>query len=135
MERARAAGGTVHRVGNGKLRHVRISDLWLQERVKEGSTIVSRISGAENIADMLVTREVSHFEMSLLKVIAPWNIPNIVVTLETSEVPMSWLIAAALLNMLVMFHTPETSQPPMSSGGRAVCIVAGVFFEASKKKG
>ena len=35
-----AAIGTVHRAGNGRLRHVRISDLWLQERVAEGSLCV-----------------------------------------------------------------------------------------------
>ena len=40
-----AAIGTAHRIGNGKLRHVRINDLWLQERVKEGSLTVTKVSG------------------------------------------------------------------------------------------
>eukprot|EP00812_Abedinium_dasypus_P010242 NODE_3871_length_734_cov_0.568483.p5 GENE.NODE_3871_length_734_cov_0.568483~~NODE_3871_length_734_cov_0.568483.p5 ORF type:complete len:76 (+),score=12.92 NODE_3871_length_734_cov_0.568483:190-417(+) len=48
-----AAVGTVHRVGNGKLRHVKIDDLWLQERVKEGSLTVTKVLGAENFADIL----------------------------------------------------------------------------------
>ena len=48
-----AAVGTVHRRGNGKLRHVNINDLWLQERVHEGSLTVTKVSGAENLADIL----------------------------------------------------------------------------------
>ena len=41
------AVGTVHRTGNGKLRHVRINDLWLQERVKEGSLTVTNVGSRE----------------------------------------------------------------------------------------
>ena len=48
-----AAIGTAHRAGNGRLRHVRISDLWIQERVKEGNVSISNILGTDNIADML----------------------------------------------------------------------------------
>ena len=48
-----AAIGTAHRAGNGRLRHVRISDLWLQERVSEGSISISKVAGNANVADML----------------------------------------------------------------------------------
>ena len=48
-----AAFGTVHRRGNGKLCHVKINDWWLQESEYEGSLSVTKVSGAENIADIL----------------------------------------------------------------------------------
>ena len=61
-----AAVGTVHRMGNGKMRHVRINDLWLQERVKEGSLLVTKVSGAENIADLLTKDAAKGVRESLL---------------------------------------------------------------------
>ena len=50
-----AAIGTLHRAGNGRRRHVRISDLWMQERVQEGSHQECDRSGARNaVADSAV---------------------------------------------------------------------------------
>ena len=62
-----AAVGTVHRVGNSKSRHVRISDLWLQERVKEGTITVTKIAGAENLADMMTKNATKGVRESLLQ--------------------------------------------------------------------
>ena len=57
----------MHRIGNGNLRHVRINDLWLQERVKEGRTAVTRISGADNVADIMTEDASKGVRESLLQ--------------------------------------------------------------------
>ena len=48
-----AAIGVVHRKGNGKLRHVRVGLLWIQEKVEEGEVDVKKIIGDDNPADLL----------------------------------------------------------------------------------
>ena len=48
-----AAIGVAHRKGNGKLRHVRVGLLWIQERVEEGDIDVKKIDGEQNPADLL----------------------------------------------------------------------------------
>ena len=48
-----AAIGVVHRRGNGKLRHVRVGLLWIQERVEAGELHVTKILGTENPADAM----------------------------------------------------------------------------------
>ena len=48
-----AAIGTVNRKGNGKLRHVRVGILWIQEKVEEGEVSVRKVAGEENPADLL----------------------------------------------------------------------------------
>ena len=48
-----AALGIVHRRGNGKLRHVRVGMLWIQEKVEEGELEVDKVLGAENPADLM----------------------------------------------------------------------------------
>ena len=48
-----AAMGIVHRRGNGKLRHVRVGLLWIQERVEAGELHVTKILGTENPADAM----------------------------------------------------------------------------------
>ena len=47
-----AAIGTIHRRGNGKLRHVRVGSLWVQERVEDGELKVNKVAGEENPADL-----------------------------------------------------------------------------------
>ena len=42
-----------HRLGNGKLRHVRVGTLWIQELVEEGEIEVRKALGARNVADAL----------------------------------------------------------------------------------
>ena len=60
-----AAIGTVHRRGNGKLRHVRVGTLWVQERVEEGDLAVKKVKGEDNPADLctkhLATAKVMKF--------------------------------------------------------------------------
>ena len=48
-----AAIGVVHRKGNGKLRHVRVGLLWIQEKVEDGEVDVKKILGDANPADLL----------------------------------------------------------------------------------
>ena len=55
-----AALGVSRRRGLGKLRHVELSQLWLQERVSSGDIKVMKVKGKENLADALtnhVTKE------------------------------------------------------------------------------
>ena len=47
-----AAIGTAHRRGNGKLRHVNVGSLWIQEFVEEEEILKCEVPGAENIADI-----------------------------------------------------------------------------------
>ena len=48
-----AALGIVNRRGNGKLRHVRVGMLWIQERVEDGDLEVAKVKGTENPADLM----------------------------------------------------------------------------------
>ena len=60
-----AAKGICSRRGLGKVRHIDIHMLWLQERVQKGDIVIKKISGEENISDALtkhvdVERMVKH---------------------------------------------------------------------------
>ena len=48
-----AAIGITQRKGNGKLRHVKVGMLWIQERVEEGELQVVKVLGTENPADAM----------------------------------------------------------------------------------
>jgi hypothetical protein len=48
-----AALGVVNRRGAGKLRHVRVGQLWVQEKNEEGELCYRKIKGTENPADLL----------------------------------------------------------------------------------
>ena len=48
-----AAKSFVSRRGLGRMRHLQIRDLWLQQEVGEGRVIVSKVSGTENPADSM----------------------------------------------------------------------------------
>ncbi len=48
-----AAVGVVHRKGNGKLRHVKVGMLWIQEKVEDGEMEVLKVKGDENPADLM----------------------------------------------------------------------------------
>ena len=55
---ASAAIGMVNRTGVGRLRHVRVQFLWVQDAVREGDLKVSKVKGEENPSDLL-TKHVS----------------------------------------------------------------------------
>ena len=48
---ATAAIGMVHRLGLGKVRHLSVADLWVQERVRSGDVRISKWPGLENPSD------------------------------------------------------------------------------------
>ena len=61
-----AALGVVGRKGNGKLRHVRVGMLWIQEKVEEGELEVRKVLGEDNPADLMtkyLTRKVMDHHM------------------------------------------------------------------------
>ena len=49
---ASAAIGIVRRAGLGKLRHLNVRDLWVQDQVKRELLGIEKVAGAENPADM-----------------------------------------------------------------------------------
>ena len=48
-----AAVGIAHRTGNGKLRHVKVGMLWIQEKVEEEELKLNKVAGEENPADLM----------------------------------------------------------------------------------
>ena len=50
---ATAAIGIASRQGLGRIRHVAVADLWVQQRLKEGDFKVFKVNGLENIADLM----------------------------------------------------------------------------------
>ena len=48
-----AALAIVGRKGNGKLRHVRVSELWIQEVAGDGKVKYKKVAGSENPADLM----------------------------------------------------------------------------------
>ena len=48
-----AALGIVTRSGLGKVRHIRVQYLWLQERVAQSDLMVRKVAGEANPADLL----------------------------------------------------------------------------------
>merc|ERR1712074_249246 len=48
-----AAKGTSSRRGLGKVRHIELSELWLQDQVARGRVSVRKIRGEDNLSDSL----------------------------------------------------------------------------------
>ena len=48
-----AAKSFVNRRGLGKMRHLEIRDLWLQDEVAKGNVVVEKVEGAQNPADLM----------------------------------------------------------------------------------
>ena len=55
MTDSTAALGISKRRGIGKVRHIELNQLWLQEKVSGGDIEVKKVKGTENIADALTT--------------------------------------------------------------------------------
>ena len=60
---ATAAIGIVNRVGVGKIRHIEVNQLWLQEKVFKGEIVVQKVDTKANLADAL-TKSLSEDEMA-----------------------------------------------------------------------
>ena len=66
---ATAAIGICRRRGLGKIRHLAVSDLWVQDRLRRGDFTLTKIAGSDNPADMLtkhVTRDIMMKHMRFL---------------------------------------------------------------------
>ena len=50
---ASAAIGIVRRRGLGRVRHLDVEDLWVQEKIRNTEVVVSKVAGADNLADAL----------------------------------------------------------------------------------
>ena len=48
-----AALAVTHRRGNGKMRHVKVGSLWIQEKEEQGELSYRKVKGRENPADLL----------------------------------------------------------------------------------
>ena len=55
---ASAAKGIANRKGLGKVRHIAVNQLWIQDRIPRGDLTISKVNGKENLADIL-TKHVS----------------------------------------------------------------------------
>ena len=71
---ATAAIGICNRKGLGRIRHLAVADLWIQDKVKAGDFKLVKILGSENPADMFtksITREA--MEKHLKRVGCVWE--------------------------------------------------------------
>ena len=50
---ASAAIGIASRIGLGKIRHIEVNQLWLQEKVRSGKVIITKVDTSCNLADAL----------------------------------------------------------------------------------
>ena len=50
---ASAAKGITARRGAGKIRHIEVSQLWIQDKVRSGEIIMRKVGTTENLADAL----------------------------------------------------------------------------------
>jgi len=60
---ASAAKGMANRKGLGKVRHIEVNQLWIQDRVAKGDIEIRKVNGKENIADIL-TKHVNAEDIS-----------------------------------------------------------------------
>ena len=50
---ASAAKGIASRKGVGRVRHIEVHQLWVQEKVSSGEIVINKVRGEDNIADIL----------------------------------------------------------------------------------
>ena len=72
-EDSSAALAIVARRGNGKLRHVRVGELWIQEVAHDGAIAYKKVAGSTNAADLMTkhvaaTLATNHLETMSMKV-------------------------------------------------------------------
>ena len=64
-----AALGIVKRKGNGKLRHIRVGQLWIQEKSENGELLYKKVAGEQNPCDLMtkyLTEKVVRKHMELM---------------------------------------------------------------------
>ena len=65
------------RKGLGKVRHIEVSQLWIQEKISDGKTRVCKVNTNENLSDAL-TKSIGSEEMS-------WHLDNTSQKRESKE--------------------------------------------------
>ena len=50
---ATAAIGIASRQGLGRIRHIAVADLWIQQRLKSGELAAFKVDGKKNVADLM----------------------------------------------------------------------------------
>ena len=50
---ASAAKGMANRKGLGKVRHIAVNQVWIQDRISKGDSTIIKVNGKENLADIL----------------------------------------------------------------------------------
>ena len=72
---ASAAKGITARRGAGKIRHIEVSQLWIQDKVRKGEIIMRKVDTKENLADALTkfvtAEELNHHFANTGQIIAP----------------------------------------------------------------
>ena len=63
-----AAKGIASRIGLGKVRHVEVAQLWVQEKVRNGDIKLCKVEGKHNLSDCL-TKHVSREDIE-------WQLQN-----------------------------------------------------------
>ena len=53
MEDSSAAKGIAERIGFGKVRHIEVNQLWLQQKVRSKEIQIVKVDGTKNLADAL----------------------------------------------------------------------------------
>ena len=84
---ATAAIGICRRRGLGKIRHLHVADLWVQDRLKKGDFALTKVLGSDNPADILtkhVTRDVMQKHMKNMGLRAEEGRANSAPTLQHS---------------------------------------------------
>ena len=69
-----AAKGTVLRTGIGRLKHVQLNQLWVQERISDGDVIVKKVPREQNVSDLFThhwSRKEAQVHLSGMNFVAP----------------------------------------------------------------
>ena len=64
---ATAAKGIASRRGVGKVRHICVTDLWLQERTQCGDVEIIKVSTHQNVADAMTKYMISDILIKMLR--------------------------------------------------------------------
>ena len=90
---AAAATGTCRRRGLGRVRHLAVADLWIQERLRTKDITLRKVPGSENVADMLT----KHLETSLrMKHMAAMSLTQVAKETSIAAPPDSTVAACCL---------------------------------------
>ena len=73
---ATAAIGMCKRLGLGRVRHLAVADLWLQQRVKSGELTLHKVLGKENPADILTKFRNARDSFALLQLAGIYLAPG-----------------------------------------------------------